>query len=752
MKTMSLVRRLPYRRAFGVVAASSLAACNSSDRLTSVDDSPGGLGVAAAQPVQPPSFSSSSLSGIPFGTWALPTEGFGDLYNGAMRNIDPGQLLKELSAIKTRGGKVILAMAGQEDHFKDGSGHFSLSLWKGRIDRFRSVNFNSYIDDGTVIGHYMIDEPNDHVNWGDPVPGTMLDQMAAYSKSIWPKLATVVRADPSYMAKWKITYRYLDAGWSQYVERKGDPATYIKNQVAIAQSLGLGLVTGLNVRKGAIGGKGPMATALMLSAGTALLADDYPCAFINWEYNAPLLNRPDIKAAMGTLSQKAKQHSSQTCMPAGHGGPPPPPPPPPDNQLPVSAFTVASCRAGIGCSFTDQSRDTDGTIASWSWNFGDGSTSTDQSPQHTFAAGQSYTVTLQVTDDKGGKNTSTSSITVGAAPKAPVAAFTPPACTSGLGCQFTDLSTDDGSIASRSWDFGDGATSTEGNPTHSFAASKDYAVTLTVTDNDGGTNSTSATVSVAAPANQVPSAAFAPPSCQAGVPCQFTDGSGDPDGAIASRSWSFPAGATATDANPLNTFSAAGTYSITLTVVDDHGATASVSHDVVVSPSSLPSSGPITVRLAPLTIDGRQKVKLTWSGAGTSKVDVFRNGNIRETTANDGLYIRAVGNATYSFQICEAGTSRCSNTVSTAVAGPPPNPMTLRVKPETTVKPWVVLTWSGGRGANIDFYRDGAYFKTVPNSGSHINSRGIQLGGTYVFKVCEQNSTTCSGNVSVTVK
>jgi PKD repeat protein len=751
MKMMSVVRRLPRRRGFGVVAvACSLTACNSSDRLTSVDDSPSGAGITAADPVQPPSFTSTSLSGIPFGTWGLPTLEFGDLYNGAMRNIDPGQLLKELAAIKAKGGRVILSMAGQEDTYKDSNGHFSLTLWKQRIDRFKGVNFASYLDDGTIIANYMIDEPGDTNNWnGIAVTGPQMEEMATYSKQLWPKLPTLVRQDPSYMAKWSITYRYLDAAWSQYVERKGDPAEYIKNQVAIAQRLGLAVVSGLNIRKGAIGGRDPMPTALMLSAGTAILADDYPCAFISWDYDATLLARADVKAVMTTLSPKAKQHSSRTCMPVGHGGPPPPPP---ANQLPVSAFTAAACRAGAACSFTDQSSDADGTIAGWSWNFGDGTTSTDESPQHTFAAGQSYTVTLQVTDDKGGKNTSSSSITVGAARQAPVAAFTPPTCVSGVGCQFTDLSTDDGSIASRTWDFGDGTTSTEANPSHSFAASKDYTVNLTVTDNDGGTNSISATVSVGAPANQAPSAAFAPPSCQAGVPCQFTDNSGDADGAIASRSWSFPGGTTASDANPLNTFSTAGTFSITLTVVDDDGATASISHDVVVSPSSLPTDGPIAVTLEPVMVDGLQKVKLTWTGAGTSMVDVFWNGKLRETTANDGLYIRKVRNATYSFQLCEAGTSRCSNTVTTSVAGPPPTPMTLTARAETAVKPWVVLTWSGARGANIDFYRDGAYFKTVPNSGSHINSRGVQLGGTYVYKVCEQNSTICSGNVSVTVE
>jgi len=268
MKMMSVLRRPLYSRALRIVVlVGSMTACGSSDRLTSVDDSPSGLGVTAAQPVQPPSFSSTSLSGIPFGTWGLPTLVFGDLYNGAMRNIDPGQLLKELAAIKAKGGRVILSMAGQEDTYKDANGHFSLSLWKQRIDRFKGVNFASYLDDGTIIANYMIDEPGDTNNWnGVEVTGPVLEEMATYSKQLWPKLPTLVRQDPSYMARWSITYRYLDAGWSQYVERKGDPAAYIKNQVAIAQRLGLAVVSGLNIRKGAVGGRDPMPPVLMLSA------------------------------------------------------------------------------------------------------------------------------------------------------------------------------------------------------------------------------------------------------------------------------------------------------------------------------------------------------------------------------------------------------------------------------------------------------------------------------------------------------
>ena len=72
-----------------------------------------------------------------------------------------------------------------------------------------------------------------------------------------------------------------------------------------------------------------------------------------------------------------------------------------------------------------------------------------------------------------------------------------------LDCNFTDQSTDsDGSIASRSWDFGDGATSSMQNPTHSYASAGTFPVMLTVTDNDGETDSTSKNVTVTEPQTQ----------------------------------------------------------------------------------------------------------------------------------------------------------------------------------------------------------------------------------------------------------
>ncbi len=85
---------------------------------------------------------------------------------------------------------------------------------------------------------------------------------------------------------------------------------------------------------------------------------------------------------------------------------------------------------------------------------------------------------------------------------APVASFT--SSVSNLTASFTDTSSDsDGTIASRSWNFGDGGTSTSTNPSHSYAAAGTYSVTLTVTDNGGLSSSISKSVTVTAPSTGI---------------------------------------------------------------------------------------------------------------------------------------------------------------------------------------------------------------------------------------------------------
>jgi PKD repeat protein len=250
------------------------------------------------------------------------------------------------------------------------------------------------------------------------------------------------------------------------------------------------------------------------------------------------------------------------------------------NQPPVAAFTPR-CSA-LSCGFTSTSSDPDGTIGTYSWSFGDGQTSALQNPSHDYAAAGTYTTSLTVTDDQGATNNTSQPVSVAAANQAPVAAFT--SSCNALTCSFTNSSSDpDGTITARSWTFGDGATSTAVNPSHTYSNAGTYTVTLQVTDDQSATGSISHNVTVAA-ANQPPVAAFTS-SCT-NLSCNFTNQSSDPDGSIASSSWNFGDGQTSNAQNPSRSYGAAGSYTVTLTVTDDRGGTNSVQHSVTTAATS----------------------------------------------------------------------------------------------------------------------------------------------------------------------
>jgi PKD repeat protein len=162
--------------------------------------------------------------------------------------------------------------------------------------------------------------------------------------------------------------------------------------------------------------------------------------------------------------------------------------------------------------FSGEWSDPDGEIKSILWNFGDGANSTEAAPTHTYAQGGRYTVELTVTDNKNAKASARVSFSLNQEPiafatvKLPESPQSVPSkYISGeppLTVQFSSSASKDpdGSITSVEWDFGDGTTSNDPNPMHTYTEPGLYEVTLTVTDDRGLTaQDTSVRIEVKAP-------------------------------------------------------------------------------------------------------------------------------------------------------------------------------------------------------------------------------------------------------------
>ena len=168
------------------------------------------------------------------------------------------------------------------------------------------------------------------------------------------------------------------------------------------------------------------------------------------------------------------------------------------------------------------------------------------------------------------------------------------------------------------------------------------------------------------PANQPPSASFTY-DCDA-LACSFTDASSDSDGTVVAWSWNFGDGASSSVRNPSRTYAADGSYTVTLTVTDDDGATAQTSQTVTVAGSEPPDPADIELSAQGYKVRGVKHVDLSWSGAEGSQVRLFRDGSQVATIANSGSLAGyqwgARGSESHTFQICETGSATCSAVVT----------------------------------------------------------------------------------------
>lgn len=267
----------------------------------------------------------------------------------------------------------------------------------------------------------------------------------------------------------------------------------------------------------------------------------------------------------------------------------------PPNKVPLARFNFSPKEPKVGEAVTfdgSQSKDPDGKIVSYLWDFGDGATAQGVTTTHAFQKEGEYDVILQVIDDRGANTALAKTVQVVPPNQAPVAIFTTdplePTANQEITFDASAAADPDGTIVSYSWDFGDQTTGQGKIVKHTYKAAGTYKVTLTVTDDKGATSSAFQNLVIkeqVLPPNQPPlvTFSFTPTEPKVNEPVEFDASGSTDDGEIVRYQWEFGDGETAEGQTVTHTYKTAGTFTVKLTVTDDRGAKNSLSRTVTVT-------------------------------------------------------------------------------------------------------------------------------------------------------------------------
>ena len=344
----------------------------------------------------------------------------------------------------------------------------------------------------------------------------------------------------------------------------------------------------------------------------------------------------------------------------------------PQNALPVASF-VPNPIGGhppVEITFDAQgSSDTDGSIAAFSWDFGDGTTAEGSVVRHTFSTVGEFTVRLKVTDTDGGTALMSRVIRVSDANFPPVVDAGPDlAIQEGqlfcVGSAF-DL---DGSIASGVLDWGNGSTSASVSDCTTYADEGTYLVTVRATDDLGASASDSAVITVS---NVPPALVFdAPLRVSPGIARVYSASAADSGvNDTLTFSWDFGDGSTGSGSSPSHAFATGGDFTITVKVSDGDGGTDSISRPVTVAPL-IADAGPDLIVEEGAAADFVGSERTTVPDANTTVMWNFGDNTVGFGQIFDHVY-RDEGTYLATVTVTDDGGS-ISDTANVSVANVPP--------------------------------------------------------------------------------
>lgn len=281
-------------------------------------------------------------------------------------------------------------------------------------------------------------------------------------------------------------------------------------------------------------------------------------------------------------------------------------------QVTVTAnFSVGTAlpQTNLPVAFYNGSYSSQGQIASYTWDFGDGQYSTLANPTHIYTVAGTYTVRLTVMDSMGQVGNYSQNVTVQPSAASFTASFRASSTSPRTNEPVTFVNQTTGPAGSSftyQWSFGDGSTGYDLSPTHTYTQAGMYMVTLTATNQMGQSATFNLPVTVTAGASVVSNFTYAISSTSS-LQVAFTNTSTSSlPTDVLTYSWDFGDGQTSTDRSPTHTYTAAGTYTVILNTMNSSGQTAASPAQTVTVTST--SSGNINVtgivRLMPQVLMG----------------------------------------------------------------------------------------------------------------------------------------------------
>jgi PKD repeat protein len=346
-----------------------------------------------------------------------------------------------------------------------------------------------------------------------------------------------------------------------------------------------------------------------------------------WSTTVDTTGLPDGAHALNVRVTAADGQVGTTTVPVTVSNPPAPAP-----NLPPVAAGSAGC-GDLSCSFDgSSSSDADGSVASYTWDFGDVTTGSGKLVSHTYASPGDYHYSLTVTDDDGASSTAFAGTVTVTAPPGPlpdqppsvsIDVPTPGSTVSGSEVAVSGIAASTAGIASIAVGVDSGPMSAATGTT-AWSTTVDttgltdgaHAVNVQVTAGDAQVATASVPVTVSnpppPPPPNLPPTAVGSASCTT-LSCSF-DGSGsaDPDGSVVSYAWNFGDGATASGKLASHSYAAAGTYTYSLTVTDDLGLTSTAFTGAVTATAPAPPIPPVGFVAA---ADSNTKAATPLSGA-----------------------------------------------------------------------------------------------------------------------------------------